>query len=61
MDYLPIFVATKAHRIVVAGEGQLAEAKVPRGAQNRSDGDPIQCGAHAGDAGLGEVKRTTHA
>ena len=27
MDYLPIFVATKAHRIVVAGEGQLAEAK----------------------------------
>ena len=27
MNYLPIFVATKAHRIVVAGEGQLAEAK----------------------------------
>ena len=27
MDYLPIFVATKAHRIVVAGEGPLAEAK----------------------------------
>jgi len=27
MDYLPIFVATTAHRIVVAGEGQLAEAK----------------------------------
>ena len=27
MDYLPIFVATEAHRIVVAGEGQLAEAK----------------------------------
>ena len=27
MEYLPIFVATKAHRIVVAGEGQLAEAK----------------------------------
>ena len=27
MDYLPIFVATKAQRIVVAGEGQLAEAK----------------------------------
>jgi uroporphyrin-III C-methyltransferase/precorrin-2 dehydrogenase/sirohydrochlorin ferrochelatase len=27
MDYLPIFVATKTHRIVVAGEGQLAEAK----------------------------------
>ena len=27
MDYLPIFVATDAHRIVVAGEGQLAEAK----------------------------------
>jgi len=27
MDYLPIFVATKARRIVVAGEGQLAEAK----------------------------------
>ena len=27
MEYLPIFVATKAHRIVVTGEGQLAEAK----------------------------------
>lgn len=27
MDYLPIFVSTKAQRIVVAGEGQLAEAK----------------------------------
>ena len=27
MDYLPIFVVTKAHRIVVAGEGPLAEAK----------------------------------
>ena len=27
MDYLPIFVATEAQRIVVAGEGQLAEAK----------------------------------
>ena len=27
MEYLPIFVATKAHHIVVAGEGPLAEAK----------------------------------
>lgn len=27
MDYLPIFVSTKEQRIVVAGEGQLAEAK----------------------------------
>ena len=27
MDYLPIFVSTKDQRIVVAGEGQLAEAK----------------------------------
>ena len=27
MDYLPIFVATTGHRIIVAGEGQLAEAK----------------------------------
>jgi len=60
MDYLPIFVATKAHRIVVAGEGQLAEAKcrsVLKTAAavtlfSEAPTEAISAAAHAGDAAL---------
>ena len=49
MDYLPIFVATTGHRIIVAGEGQLAEAKC-RAVLKTAAAVTLFRGAHGGDA-----------